>query len=337
MGEPVLPGNAIGRCSPGSALDFALSGFRLRGGALLGRPGRLQRLQQPGATSIPQPAEIAMSTSEPSGAPLPVPAQDQQIKVVSHSGLFYWWPVWAVGFLFALLSYLPGYRLAIVPEGTRVRAEGDEYVLTLKHKPSQALESAVKAPTDQEAFPLRVSQDRNYGIVYSVVLLLVIFITNVPLRGLWSVIAILLVLLVTFLLALYDLWGPILDALGRLHIYMTVAGYLFTSSVLFTIWLIVLIFFDQRRWIIFSPGQMRVHQDIGDAVQVYDTTGLTFQKRRSDLFRHWVLGLGSGDLLVSTSGAQSVHIEMLNVLFVGQKVQMIAELMKSRPVVEEKQ
>jgi hypothetical protein len=32
--------------------------------------------------------------------------------------LFYWWPVWAVGFLMAVLTWLDGHRLAIVPAGT---------------------------------------------------------------------------------------------------------------------------------------------------------------------------------------------------------------------------
>jgi hypothetical protein len=32
--------------------------------------------------------------------------QPQKVVVVSHSPLFYSWPVWAVGFLLALLTYL---------------------------------------------------------------------------------------------------------------------------------------------------------------------------------------------------------------------------------------
>ena len=28
----------------------------------------------------------------------------QEIKIVSHSNLFYWWPVWAVGYLMAILG-----------------------------------------------------------------------------------------------------------------------------------------------------------------------------------------------------------------------------------------
>src|SRR3954447_20949036 len=45
-------------------------------------------------------------------------ADEPRIKIVSHSDLFYWWPVWAVGFLMAFLTHLGGHRMAIVPDGT---------------------------------------------------------------------------------------------------------------------------------------------------------------------------------------------------------------------------
>ena len=56
-------------------------------------------------------------------------------------------------------------------------------------------------------------------------------------------------------------------------------------------------------------------------------------KRRSDLFRHWLLGFGSGDLLVQTAGAKAQQFEMHNILFVGNKLQLIQEMLKTREVV----
>src|SRR5436190_3116308 len=35
-------------------------------------------------------------------------AKPMEIRVYSHSMLFYWWPVWAVGYLFALLTWMRG-------------------------------------------------------------------------------------------------------------------------------------------------------------------------------------------------------------------------------------
>ncbi|HKB36662.1 MAG TPA: hypothetical protein VKD72_09425, partial [Gemmataceae bacterium] len=45
-------------------------------------------------------------------------ARPRQVVVISHSPLFYWWPVWAVGFIMAGLSYWQGYQMALVPPGT---------------------------------------------------------------------------------------------------------------------------------------------------------------------------------------------------------------------------
>jgi hypothetical protein len=50
------------------------------------------------------------------------------------------------------------------------------------------------------------------------------------------------------------------------------------------------------------------------------------------LFRHWLLGFGSGDLLVKTAGANAQQFEMHNVLFVGSKLQLIQEMLQTREV-----
>jgi hypothetical protein len=86
---------------------------------------------------------------------------------------------------------------------------------------------------------------------------------------------------------------------------------------------------------IFTPGQLRVRLAIGDAESAYDATGMTIQKQRSDLFRHWILGLGSGDLIVNTAGAQAHHFDMPNVLFLGRKVREIEEMLRAKQVVTE--
>jgi len=71
-------------------------------------------------------------------------------------------------------------------------------------------------------------------------------------------------------------------------------------------------------------------------VEVYSTDGMTFQKQRSDFFRHYVLGLGSGDLIVRTSGAQAHQIDLPNVLFITSKLRRIERLLKTKNVVEVK-
>ncbi|MCI0741300.1 MAG: hypothetical protein L0Y72_19900, partial [Gemmataceae bacterium] len=96
---------------------------------------------------------------------------------------------------------------------------------------------------------------------------------------------------------------------------------------------VVFLLFDKQIYIVFTPGQFRVRLEIGDAETAYDTTGMTIQKQRSDLFRHWILGLGSGDLIVKTAGAQAHHFDLPNVLFLGRKVKEIEEMLRSRQVV----
>src|SRR6185369_7548741 len=39
-----------------------------------------------------------------------------EIKIISHSNIFYWWPAWVAGFAVALISYTQGRDVAIVPE-----------------------------------------------------------------------------------------------------------------------------------------------------------------------------------------------------------------------------
>jgi hypothetical protein len=274
-----------------------------------------------------------MSTSA-SSSPLakPVPP-DPVLRVVSHTGLLYWWPVWLIGFILSGLTYLDRGRLAIVPEGTTVKNVRDKvYELTVPDNPGPFLEEAAQATASGEnAFPVRASGHHDYGLVFVLVLLLVIFGSNVPLRGLWSVVALLSLLLLAGVLLYFDVMGRLLERLVGLHIEITLAGYLLTSIVLLVMWLVVVFGFDQLHYVRFTAGQFMLREGIGDARAVFDMTRVTVRKRRSDVIRHWVLGLGAGDLVISVPN-QSREIVLPDVLFVDSKIKAIAELMKIRPV-----
>jgi hypothetical protein len=261
----------------------------------------------------------------------PTGAHPHQVTIVAHTMIFYWWPVWAAGLLMALLSWWSGSYLAIVPAGTHAVAgvDGGE-ALVLPAGAHLPLDPATGKPREPS---LRVANRSGYGVVFVVVLLLVIFITNVPIRGLWSVVAVLIVLMTTIILALMDWWDNILEAAAQSHVYINVFGYLAISLPLLAFWLVVVLFFDRRTYMIFAPGQLLVRQDIGSGEITYDTMGMVVAKRRSDLFRHWLLGFGSGDLLVKTAGAHSQQIEMHNVLSVGSKLHLIQDMLQTREVV----
>jgi hypothetical protein len=147
----------------------------------------------------------------------------------------------------------------------------------------------------------------------------------------WSVVAILGVLVVAMLLAYFDVWGELLERLWALHIEISLAGYLLPSLVLLVLWSVTVFVFDRRRFLRFSAGQIAVHQEMGDGLLVYDASRVAVHKRRSDLFRHWILGLGAGDLIVEIPN-QSKEIVLPNVLFVSGKVEQIAALIKTRAV-----
>ena len=128
-------------------------------------------------------------------------------------------------------------------------------------------------------------------------------------------------------------WDNILEAASQSHVYINGFGYLAISMPLLVLWLVVVLFFDRKMSMVFAPGQLLVRQDIGSGEVAYDTGGMVVAKRRSDLFRHWLLGFGSGDLLVKTGGAHPQQFEMPNVLFVGNKLHLIQEMLQTREVV----
>jgi hypothetical protein len=283
----------------------------------------------------------------------PRPPQTSEVTVISHSALFYWWPVWAVGFLMAGLTYLDRHYLAVVPEGTKgvehadVRQElqlpgGEKRTYDVKGRDVLVLPDKAELPRqdkDNPASPpqelkLHMAASKNYGVLFASVLLLVIFITNVSLRGMWSVVVIITIVLLSIIFALAGWWEPILARLYLLDIRINAGGYLLISGVLFGLWLIILLLFDRQRYIIFTAGQFKVCEGIGGGEKVYDATGMTVEKQRSDLFRHWILGLGSGDLVVRTHGALTHDFDLPNVLFVSRKVAAIEKLLKEKMIVQ---
>jgi hypothetical protein len=270
-----------------------------------------------------------------------------ELTIVSHSNLFYWWPVWAIGFLFALMSAFSGYVMAIVPAGSEARKAvevpqnaGEARKLDIiQVKPGKDDKSTHHLLADAEGNLeqpyLHVSGNKNLGIVFCFVVLLVIVITNVPLRGMWSLVVILTAIMLSIIFALADWWRYIFHWLYILDVRISMGGYLLMALALFTVWIIVFVFFDRQIYITFTPGQFKVRTEIGGGEQVYDTMGLTLERQRSDLFRHWIIGLGSGDLIVKTSGAQAHHFDLPNVLFINRKVAQIEEIIKSRRVVKD--
>jgi hypothetical protein len=241
----------------------------------------------------------------------------------------------------ALITIIDGHVLTVVPPETEVaQMPNDQRPAKIKGSENKSVDlkgREVLVPKSQKASLekpyLKMAQNKNLGVIFCTILLLVITITNIPFRGLWSVIVIVIIVFTTIIFGLLGWWQHIVEAIDLLDIRINLAGYLVISSVLFVIWMITLFLFDQQIYMVFTPGQLRVRLEIGEGETAYDTRGMTIQKQRSDLFRHWILGLGSGDLIVNTSGAHVHHFDLPNVLFVGRKVKDIEEMLRTMPVV----
>jgi len=284
-----------------------------------------------------------MSTSPPPGAPAPAaaptPALPQEIKVISHSILFYWWPVWFFGFVFALWTYSDGDRMIIVgKDSTIVRKQEAapdgkvhyKYIVEVEGDTKRMTDDAEKKNENLFLPRVRVSPRTWMAPLFFTILYLVILITSIPLRGLWSLVAIISIGTLSLAFSLFEAWDPILKALGDLHVFMNLAGYFTLGMAVFISWALAVYIFDRRTYMVFTPGQVKVCEEIGGREMVYDTTNLTMEKRRDDWFRHIILGFGSGDLTVKTAGADRHEIILPNVAFVGSKIIAIEQMLRSR-------
>jgi len=277
-----------------------------------------------------------MSTD--STSPSTLPSKPREITVYSHSMLFYWWPVWFVGYILAALTFWDHHLLMVVPihaEAKSVEFKDGKERNVIMVPDNESLLKDEKGSLIQPT--LYVAQSKNYGVIFCLTLLLTIFITSVSLRGMWSILVIVVIVMGVTILMLAGYWEKITSAFSLLDIRINLGGYLFTSTGLLIIWLIAFMFFDRQIYVTFSPGQLRVRTEIGDGEKVYDATGLTFEKQRSDIFRHgilglWFLNIGTGDLIIKTSGAQNHTFDLPNVISVESKIKAIEQLMQSKDV-----
>jgi hypothetical protein len=234
-------------------------------------------------------------TPQPVSDVAPAAVTPRELRIYSHSYLYYWWPVWAVGFVCALLTYL----------------QHDYYTFGER--------------------TVMIHPSHNLGVLYTFTILLVILLTNAAVRGLASVAVIITAIAVVLFLAYMEWWDALLRALGSLAIYMNLGFFVFFSSAVFLMWAAAVFFFDRLEYWSFTPGQLIHHSWLGEGEQTFDTRGMSVTKERSDMFRHWILGLGSGDMHIAATGATKGDFTIKNVLFVGSKLREIERLVSLKP------
>ena len=163
----------------------------------------------------------------PTSSPPGTPAAKREITLISHSMLFYWWPIWLLGFIMALVTYIENHRLAVLPPNTtasKLRETENRAFYELrvdKGQETYPLQRAVKASSEgpeesARAFPTRVSTQVWMGPIFCVVLILTVVITNVPLRGLWSFLVLLMMVMLALAITVVPGgWDKLLNALGH--------------------------------------------------------------------------------------------------------------------------
>jgi hypothetical protein len=238
-----------------------------------------------------------MSTVVPSVVPSTIPARVKplELRVYAHTPLLYWWPVWVLGYLFAVLTWLEGQRFTFA----------DAVVV--------------------------IHPSKNLGVIYTLVFVLVVLLSNATVRGLASAMVITVLLALTFLFAYLGWWEEIFYAVSKLAIFMNLGFYLFFSTAVLVLWALGVFVFDRLDYWVFRPGQVVHEMVFGGGSRTYDTRGMSVYKLRNDLFRHWILGLGSGDIHLASAGAAPTEFVLENVLFAGRKIHAIQELVALKP------
>lgn len=264
-----------------------------------GQPGATAPVAPVAQPAVYQPAPAAPAPASTQPAVQNAPASEQPfreaLRVYSHSTFFYWWPVWLTGYIMALVTYLDGQKVAI----------GNSEVWFHRSK--------------------------NLGVLFTLLFFLVILITNVTVRGLASVVVILAAAFGALLLAYMGWWEDVLNWVGMVSIYMNMGFYIFFSTLVLIVWAFSVFVYDHLTYWRVTPGQLTHDAVIGGAQKSYDTRGMVFEKQRQDLFRHWILGLGSGDIQISTTGARRETFSIPNVLFVDAKISEIQKMIAMQP------
>ena len=258
----------------------------------------------PGQGELPS----AFPRSQPSPSPVEAertvspkpdnPHVQRPLRIYTHSSFLYWWPVWVVGYVMTFLTYWHG-----KPQQIEAIGQTREWI-----HPSS-----------------------NLGVVFFLVLFLVILITNFSMRGLASGIVIMGGGLLTVVLAYIGWWDEVFAWFGNLTIHLSMGAYFWFSTLMFSTWAITVFVLDRLTCWEVTPGQLTHKSLFGAGSKSYSAQGMALEKHRDDVFRHWLLGLGSGDLRIQTSGATREEIDVSNVLFIGSKVAAMQRLIAEVP------
>ncbi len=218
------------------------------------------------------------------------------ITFYSHSEFFYYWPLWLVSFVFGDITLFFGSHVAV--EGLSTS--------------------------------LLVMQETGYGLVYIMVLAFSLFATGVNLRGVWALLTLVCLIFGVFLMSYYGVWDTVSSWVIQQPVYLNHGFYLAIGVMLFLPWCLVVFLFDTRKYVKIESNTVTIVHEIGEGARAYDTIGVMMEKKLDNFFKHYLLGFGSGDLVIRTSGGSNEVIHLPNVLGVDKVLNELENLRSMR-------
>lgn len=214
------------------------------------------------------------------------------VKLISHSTVIYWWPAIVAAFVAGIVSLAGGQS-----------ADG--------------------------SWGNSIHRSNNVGLLFIATLMFLLVFTNAKLRGIYSILVIAVVAFVVVLFAWLGWWDAIFNFIPQLAAKANAGFYFLFGTLLLVVWLSAMLFFDRLVYWRIYPGQIVEERLVGGASNSHDADRLVFEKLDRDWFKHGVLGLGAGDVKMSSPGTDPVYIP--NILFVEAKIRKAQALISVQP------
>ncbi|MGJ8655602.1 MAG: hypothetical protein ACSHX6_04055 [Akkermansiaceae bacterium] len=214
----------------------------------------------------------------------------------SHSEFFYYWPLWLVSFIFGDITLFFGSHVAV-----------------------EGLDTS-----------LLVMKDTGYGLTYILVLAFSLFATGVNLRGVWALLTLICAVFVAFIMLYFGVWDSALSWAINQPVYLNHGFYLAIGVMLFIPWCLVVFLFDTRKYVKIEANTVTIVNEIGEGARAFDTIGVMMEKKLDNFFKHYLLGFGSGDLVIRTSGGKSEELFLPNVLRVDRVLRELEQVRSQR-------
>ena len=168
-----------------------------------------------------------------------------------------------------------------------------------------------------------------YAPIMTGTLFYVITATSVSLRGLWFFMVSLIFVIIGMGLYIGGYVFDIVNFIRQIDLQINSDFYKVLGLPLLAVWILTTFVYDRLRYVVLTPGQLKLVREVGDKQENFATLGMSFTKRRDNLAQHIFLGLGSGDLIIKPGMQQGNNepIRVNNVLRIGGKISDMTDIL----------